>query len=237
MITQIYLITILIERKIKQLAYKIIRPPIIGFNRVRRVAGLLYLIGGVAPFIIPGINFGTIRPMFASTKVTAATPVTGDITGIFIAGEFFGPIATFKTAESVYGGTWGFVIDAFLAPSTLIIGLGAGLILTFLPVVLGLILLSGYDRYLRLWGFAYLIMFGTYAFSLSANSIVLEPEIGAILCIVGATITTLIGLDRARNWGLIGFNYADAYRHRSTGEYHFEGTMTKQEYEKYNQKR
>jgi hypothetical protein len=223
----------LIERKWNQLVQKIVSPPVVRFRRLMRIAGGLYLVGAILPAMIPGINYGKIVAPVSNVTVPLGTPLTGDIVLFLTAGEALSPIQAGMTADGpretafAVGGDIAFGI---LAPPMLIVGTIVGAVLMVLPLVLGWLLLRGWDAYLRGIGFSYLMPFGIYTFALSVNGVGFELGLGSLALIVASTLAVIAGLDRAKGWGLIANNYVGADRSRTTGEYLYEGKMSKDEY-------
>lgn len=223
----------LIERKAKEIAHKIAEPPIVRFRRLMRVAGGLYLIGAIIPALVPGVSYGKIVAPVSQASVDLGTPLTGDVVGFLIAGEALSPIQAGMSGESGREAAFaaaGDVAFGVLAPPMLIIGTVVGAILMVLPVLLGWLLLRGWDAYLRGIGFSYLMLFGIYTFALSINGVGFQLGAGSLALAAASTIAVIAGLDRAKGWGLIANNYVGADRSRTTGEYLYEGKMSRNEY-------
>lgn len=202
----------LLERKAKELIGKVITTPVIGFRKLMWTAAGLYLLGTVLPLLSTSINYATYKGPLSSGTFETSTPVTGSVIEVFTLGRFFGPFDTLKSAETAASGAAGFIVDAFIAPPLLIVGIFVGLILTVLPIIIAILLLSGWDRYLRLVGFSYLTLYGLFYFSLATNSVRIIGGFGVSAMLIASALVVIAGLDRAKNWAIIKNNVSGVDR-------------------------
>lgn len=202
----------LLEQKAKELVRKVVNPPVVGFRKLMWTAAGLYLLGTILPLTIPYLNYAKYSGPLQTGSFETSTPLTGGVFEIFALGQFFGPFQSLKSAGSVSGGVASFVVDAFIAPPMLFAGIFVGMILTALPVVIAVMLISGWDKYLRLVGFSYPFLYGFFYFALATNSVTITPRFGLSVTILASVLVITAGLDRAKNWAIIKNNVVGASR-------------------------
>jgi hypothetical protein len=178
----------------------------ISFDLLGRLAGALYLLSLVVPFLSDRLAYGVYQGPAGGDPVLLNLPFGTQIITLAIEGTLAGPAKTAATADNAARGVALGLIDAVFFPLLIFALPITGAVLTLIPVILGVLLLTGYDKHLVALSWGYVIPMTAYSIMLGMKSVGFAAHVGAAMCSIAALILLALFVDRTTEAGLVSDN-------------------------------
>lgn len=184
-----------------ELIRAIVPNPLVSFNVVARVAGILYLVGIALPMLTERIAFSAYTSWQNEDPIPLYAPFDFEIILISTLGIAAGPADTAEETNVAVG-----LLDFIFVPFFTLTFPIVGAILTFGIIILGLAFLLGHKRYSNHLTWAFTILGSFYIMLFNMNAATLHARFGLYAVTIATALMLVVAIDRTHGIGLVSNN-------------------------------
>ena len=178
---------------------------VLSFRIIGRIAGALFLLSIILPLLFAELGFGLYSPS-GRGPFLLPIPYSIDLSLFAIEGTVAGPVQTFESAPNARVGIFLGLVDLLIAPVLWLALPLAGVVITILPVIFGIVLLLGHGKHPLAIGLTYILSLTAYRGMLAIKSIEFSAHAGGLLCMAASLLLVLAAIDRIHELGLLADN-------------------------------